>query len=230
MGRPNAYRLTLLAIWLLGIVTLSTGAGNAHSESDYYPIKWSGSSNGWKFNPTFPTGNKATRMQESFQTWTNVSSSDLTFNANGVATTGYTASNPCGANATYNGVFYNTSVQYGRTYHCVVQDGPSAFHISRWAVVMQDGNDAFWKDSGSDTGTNVFKSVATHEAGHAGGFGTKIYLTGNAPDQHFLPSPSADGRCWDDAFYNTMCNGLVPAPDKTSTLEAHDIHTVQNAY
>jgi hypothetical protein len=168
-------------------------------------------------------------MIESFNAWTNVANSALTFNQNADATSGYIPSTPCASGATYNGIFYNPTVDYGATYLCFVQDGPSAFHISRFALVMEENSDSFWNDGGTDTGTNYFKTVSQHETGHAGGFGTKFWLTNNPDDMHFPVSSTSDGVCWPDSTYQTMCSGIGTS-DWQASLEAHDIHTVQDAY
>lgn len=232
MRRPSRYRLLLLAVWLLGSTTLIGVNAGAHGASTYYPIKWLSSSPdiGWYFTPNFATSqNKRDRMRESFATWTNVSNSAISFTFKGNHSTGYTASNPC--SSSYNGVFYNTTVEYGGTYHCVRQGStPDSYYISRFSLVMQEAGDSFWDDGAGDTGNNNFKAVATHEAGHAGGFGTKYLITGDPADMHFPVANTSDGICWNDDTFHTMCSGLTPAPAKMSTLEAHDIHTVQDAY
>jgi hypothetical protein len=226
--RPSRIQLCLLAIWL--VVSNLPAPALAHDPAFYFPVKWADSTAGWRFTPNFPTNaNKRARVQESFQTWTDVANSAMTFNKNADATTGYTASNPCSSAATYNGIFYNTTVSFGTTYLCFTQPGPTYF-LARFAMVIEDKADSAWNDGGTDTGTHVFKSVVTHEAGHAAGFGTRVPFSGNPNDQHFPVANDSTGICWDDSDFNTMCNGLNPVPAKTSTLEEHDLHTFQDAY
>jgi hypothetical protein len=155
--------------------------------------------------------------------WSNNNPGVFTFNQTADADHSYNPfQNACNASVDYNGLFYQTGGSaFGQTTICA----PSAT-ITRFILVMQTRSD--W-DTGSG-GTHDFESVVTHEAGHATGFGSKIYITGNPADQHFLPASQPSGICWDDADFHTMCNGLVPVPAKTKTLELHDIHTFTAAY
>ena len=95
---------------------------------------------------------------------------------------------------------------------------------------MQIGSDPFWVTASGDNGTHNYQSVVTHEFGHAGGFGTLIIETGDPADYHFPFASQPTGICWDDADFHTMCNGLVPVPAKTKTLEEHDEHTFVDGY
>lgn len=228
MVAARVYRLTLLGLVLLSFAAFDKESAEAHSQAEYYPMKWPGGDPGWRFAPSFPgPGAKRERMEEAFSQWTAVPDSFLTFNKNTESSNSYEPSNPCSSDATYNGVFYKTNVAYGHTYHCIRSSGPDQYYIDRFALVMQDAPDGFWDSGAGDGGTNNFKAVALHEVGHAGGFGTKIYITGVGVDQHFK---DGDAPCVKDDTYHTMCNGLVPAPAKVNTLEWHDKETVANAY
>lgn len=224
------FRCSLALIVLLSM-TLSRGPAEAHSAANYYPSKWPGGSMGYRYSPGFPgPGAKRDRINESFQRWTDVQDSSLAFSQNSDATDGYTASNPCGANATYNGIFWNTSVSYGRVYNCVRWNTLGYYYTTRWSLVFEENTDAFWNGGTGDPdgGTNYFKSVAMHETGHAGGFGTMDTINPGSIYVHFSTS---DEPCYEDPTYHTMCTGLhSPVPDTQATLEYHDIETVQNAY
>lgn len=222
------YRGALLGLILLNFATFDRGSAEAHSQAEYYPTKWPGGDPGWRFAPSFPgPGAKRERVEEAFGQWNGVADSFLRFTKNPESSNSYEPSTPCSADATYNGIFYKSNVQYGRTYLCIRSSGPDQTYIDRFALVVQEAADGFWDSGAGDGGTNNFKAVVLHEAGHAGGFGTKIYITGVGTDQHFK---AGDAPCVNDETYHTMCNGLVPAPAKVNTLEWHDKETVANAY
>jgi hypothetical protein len=211
----------------LGSFSLSIGGNaDAHWEGQYYHSQWSGASPnvGWKFAPSFPSGGaKANRVKDAADTW-DAASGHFGFNYNGVASGTYDRTHPCQGN--YNGIFEPTSgVQYGETFWCENSHVISAFSLS-----MQEGTDNFWDTGDGNTGTNKYSAVITHEMGHATGFGTLYLETGDPDDMHFPFANTSSGICWDDADFHTMCNGLIPAPAKTATLEEHDIHTLQNRY
>jgi hypothetical protein len=221
----KVYRLTLL-VAVAGSFLMQGSSASGHSAAFYYPHVWAAGYRpfGCKFDPTFPRGNKHDRVKDAFATWNNVTNVNFSFNFNGVAGSTYNPANPC--NGDYNGVFERDNTDYGITSWCIGAQG----HINRFSIRMQTGSDTFWDTGNADDGRNVYQSVIVHEAGHAGGFGTKIVDTGDPADQHFPHAYTSDGICWDDADFHTMCNGLIPAPPKTRTLEEHDIETFRNAY
>lgn len=228
MLAARIYRLTLLSLILLSFTAFDRESAGAHSPAEWYPMKWPGGDPGWRFAPSFPgPGAKRERVEEAFGQWNAVEGSFLRFTKNPESSNSYEPSTPCSSDATYNGVFYKNNVKFGGTFHCIRSSGVDQYYISRFALVMEDAPDGYWDSGAGDGGTHNFKAVALHEIGHAGGFGTKYYITRQDSDMHFR---SGDAPCVNDGTYHTMCNGLDPAPAKMNTLEWHDKETVADAY
>lgn len=227
----RVYRVALLGLVLLSFAAFDRNVAGAHAANEWYPVKWPGGDPGWRFAPSFPgPGAKRERVEEAFGQWNAVDGSFLKFTKNTESSNSYEPSQPCSADATYNGIFYKSNVQFGATFLCIRSPAPDQYKIDRFATVFEEAGDAFWDSGTGDGGKHNFKAVALHEFGHAGGFGTKYEITGNPGDMHFPPSTSSGAACYKDESYHTMCNGLDPAPAKMNTLEYHDKETVANAY
>jgi hypothetical protein len=86
-----------------------------------------------------------------------------------------------------------------------------------------DFAEAWWNENDSNVPAARLdsESIATHEFGHAAGFG----VGGNVPN-HF----ESDGTICTGQPVQTMCPSFLFGSSYWRSLEGHDIHTFQGAY
>ncbi len=209
------------SVWTFSLVLLLVVGpqASAHSVGIYAPRFWTNTTPGWKFAPTFPSGEIRTRMLESAARWNSITGVGFSFDFNGEGGSGQSFNDPCGND--YNAVIWSTLVAFGGGKWCF---SPTSHAITQFVLAIEQRSD--WKTSSSDPGTHWVETVGTHEFGHAWGFGTGIFESPPGP-MHFEANLTI---CVNDSTYHTMCDGLLPVPSKTMSLEQHDIETFRNRY
>lgn len=209
-------------LWTIALLTLAFAhvpLATAHSAAVYVPIEWpdgAPTNVTWFFTEEVTNQNRRDDIRFGFNQWDFAGGADFK----------YTSGTPDQEN-------YNADTRWdcdplpGNSIHWEPLDLGSG--ILGAAVVCPDANQeiqsfqvAFessynWNLTGGDPGDNEYdlRSVATHEAGHAGGFG------------HFYGSFLCPG----DNTDHTMCGtGLSKGTKYKRSLEEHDRDTFANAY
>lgn len=193
--------------------------GRAQWKGDHHPP---GLDVGWRFNASFPNGQKRDHVMDAFAKW-NAQGQNLQFEKRTEDSTDY--SFLCSDYQEYNGVFFedipfvSTVFGWGRT---CTHEGPAPEPVHNFFVVFDPDGPWYSGTEKSDIGNGQidFKGTAVHETGHATGW--KGHLGGSYCDG----SPSIS---------QTMCSAegfgyYGPGTYEMRTLEEHDRHTFDSAY
>lgn len=229
--RPKAARRQGLLVDCLVAAAISilllAALGSAHTGSEWYAHKWKvDKEQNYGFGGSVPGGNFRDRVEDGAQEW-NALAGDMQFRRGGVDVTwSYDfscANRETGQNSIHWGTIdggpgqagnFNT---YARTRHCVFNsDGTRIFMI---AIKFDSGDDWYNGTENPPSDKVDTKGVATHEFGHAGGFGT-------GANDHF---PAGTDICT-QPNKQTMCQGMPYGESFWRSLEEHDRHTFNNVY
>jgi hypothetical protein len=196
---------------------------SGHPQSDFYAHRWARRSTA--IDVFFTASEWGTQAKDEarhgFNVWDFAGGADLKFDFQDGTHSNYPGQDAldCSGPRPTNEVHFDGSLGGGaaiaKANTCVTDGVWDAF-----VVVFDQGEN--WDFSGNP-GSNEFdfRSTATHEAGHATGFGT-----GSGVDVHFTGS----SLCPDNNTDETMCPSLDPGTTYLRSLEAHDKHTLDNAY
>jgi hypothetical protein len=224
MNGPTQLRRIAIAA-LLGLnailfATLIPASGAAHDQNEFYSVKWPNNAEPrYKIDNAIPTGWRD-EITTSFNKWSNRASGRAPdFNYQGVDDIGAPYS-PC---LGVNGVHYrDINADLANAPMGILGYTPGCRNTRTgdyhgFSMVIDRDPRGNWVTGDGDVGSNEFdvQSVVTHEVGHA----TAFY-------DHF----DADAYCG-GAETQTMCRYYPEAFRRAwRTLEAHDLHTLENAY
>ncbi len=210
----------VLGLTLLFLVLVPLKAP-AHPRSDFYARWWQVDlTPEWHFDSNVPNTNVRDRIKDGSHEWNNVSAPmSFDWQAGDLNSVGYS---DCPDDASNSGVHWRdidgAGGVLGETRSCLY--GGTNDSIKTFQIKFDDQEN--WYTGTGTPGSSELDlwSDATHEFGHATGFGL-----GNAPNVHFTESSLCD-----QTPKHTMCASLSAGSTYWRSLEAHDIHTFQNRY
>lgn len=217
--------IDLVAAVAVAALVLGTGAV-AHDKDTFYAKTWrSGDRNqDYGFHSAVPSGDFRDRVAGGAHRW-NELAGNMQFSRGGVNVTwtyGSTNCNNPGDNSIHYGEI-DGPPEPGKvktlamTKHCYYTADPAHLHSFR----MKFDHDDPWYRGTGDTPNDKYDllGVATHEFGHATGFGQF------GAQDHF-----SGGSTYCDSPKHTMCPSISMGADGWSSLEEHDKHTFNNQY
>lgn len=198
----------------------------AHNAANFYDSNYwkasapSGLHITWRFSPGFPDGGpKKNRVIDAFNHW-NALDQQMDFTRLSDATSGYEGF-LCIDQQGYNGIFFHDISPPAITMACP-DPGTSTLHN----FFIRFDSSRRWH--GLDD-TNVpddeidLESFATHEVGHATGWGGEFDDAHFDEDSGHCPGGIASGR-------HTMCDNLLPGIATWRSLESHDKQAFDDWY
>jgi hypothetical protein len=231
-------RRRLLPFVLAALVgsAIGTGAAIAHSNS-YFDMRWSTSRGNIPvyFDRTTPTGAFRERVRDAFDQWerfqTKVGFSVYTETAPATA-----PDQPNGADDACRRTNYQNrrisliSYQYidgkgdnrfnilAETQGCEINSGGS-YLLDFFYLAFDTGDDYYMGTGNAPSKSIDLWSTATHEIGHAMGWGP-----------HFDDNGTNNTICNNDSDQQTMCASYYAGSERQRTLEGHDKDTFTNRY
>lgn len=226
----------LFAVGLLGTVSLAaTVAGttpvSAHQDAVLYNAKWRPEVAvvRWRFTPEFPvefpTGSgHRQRVRDGAQQWNNVPGATLDFAEDPPFTSNYAAMS-CPNQLLLqarNGIHFEpqdgANGTLAITWTCVGTVGLAQGYVYNFEMEWDNAESWYIHTGDAVGGTHDAWSVASHEFGHATGWGA-----------HY-DDGSSQTICQDDSAQHTMCRFNYIDTERQRTLEEHDRHTFDSAY
>lgn len=190
----------------------------ALAHNDFYAgHRWDNATNvNYYFRNSFPTDYRP-RIRDGFAQWNDTPNDGLDepdFIHAGEETGG-DWNEPC--NSAFNGIYYLeldsvSSSALGVVYRCVVSGG----RVIRFSMSFDEQRPWYSGTGETPAGSYDLWSMASHEAGHATGWGGHL-----AEDGQYCPN---------DPSRHTMCPTLYPGTERQRHLEVHDYHTFEGAY
>ncbi len=213
---------TLVAVTLLG------GLAPAHTVSDYYGYKWAPSDRNqdYGFASDVPNNNYRDRVEGGAIEWNNLPG-DMRFGRGGVNVNFAPNAASCpnrqlGDNGIHDGYIDGDPVENDTIAY--MQPCPlDADHYKAFSIKFDNGNPWYNGTESPSDGELDRWSVAAHEFGHAGGFGS------GALGDHFAANLSICSYS-QPSTRHTMCSGTPKGTTYRRSLEEHDKHTFNNAY
>jgi Matrixin len=212
--------IVLLAINALCVINLIPGDVSAHPDEAYYVKYWRPDSNvRYKMDNGVPDNFRA-QVHDGFAAWSDRAGGRApNFIADGPQTMQHPYS-PC---AGPNGIFYRNFEQDDRnsTAHAFVLTcgvaGSGGQGLQGFTMIFDNQDNWYIGDGDVPDNKLDVQSIATHEVGHATGWGG-----------HFESGAS----CFQLPEHSTMCDGFpgIRGTKHLRTLEEHDIHTLNDAY
>lgn len=214
-----------VAAALLAALVL-TSVGVAHDGGTYYVQRWKSTERDQNYGFASDVGaNFKDRVENAAQEWNGLSG-NMQFHRGGVNVTWSYGDSDCHAAG-------SNSIHIGSIDGATTASNPSTLATTTTCVYSSDSTKIWsfrtkfdsaenWYTGTGSPGSSQFdaQSVATHELGHATGFGR-----GSAPD-HWDPSNSV---CTDSPKH-TMCPVTPSGTTFERSLEEHDRHTFNNVY
>lgn len=191
----------------------------AHAAGQFYVRSWDVNAVHWHFNNLFPQQNFRARFVDATDEWNSLGPKlhfDKDPDSGGYAW--QTCNHPAQDSVVQMNSLGGTMV-LAQTTTCVSSAGVLKSFQTRF-----DGDQPWYTGSSTPPPGNEFdfQSLATHELGHATGFGQA-----NPPGgQHFDDSDDACAN----APFNTMCSLILTGDAFWRSLETHDRHTFANQY
>jgi hypothetical protein len=200
---------------------LASASSEAHPAGDFYAhwYKQADRNVTWHFkeNIAQPSAIRD-RIVEGSQAW-NQTNADMSFDKEPDVSNVFWGDCPASGKSV---IFWVSIDGAGGTYYAEAHwcDYAGENFIKTFQIRFDKDEAWYTGESTPPPGNNLdFQAVATHEFGHATGFG----FGPNIPN-HFN---TVD--CFDSP-YQTMCGTLLPGYAYPRTLESHDVHTFKNRY
>lgn len=229
MGR----RMWFVVGLALGSLPLSLlGIANAHNEAVFYDAWWHPADIPvtWSFDDDFPDASPALRrdrVRDSFDTWQSAPGV-LTFDRKADIAGSSDGCQPAGKSVVLWPLMDGEGGVLAETRVCTYVGQPNRLK-SFWIRVDRSENWYFQTSTPPPSNKVDLQAVATHEVGHATGWGFANAQDHMGENQGVLIQPEYTNRC-ENTPIETMCPFIGFGEGFWRSLETHDLHTFDNRY